>query len=356
MKFASPVNEKPMCRSNLELFRILTMLVIIAHHYVVNSGLLPLVGSSGGITRNDIFLLLFSWGGKTRINCFLLITGYFMCTSEIRWGKYLKLVGQVYFYCGILTVFFICIGYVPPTFEGFLSGTFPAMPVSDAFGPAFLLFYPFIPFLNILLKAMTEKQHTLLLGLCLLIYTVLPSFFNTYVQFNYITWFIILYLLAAHLRLHPRKQYENTAVWGAAMLSSIFLSSTSVLLIAYGNSRGRWNHSPYFFVADCNKILAVVTAVCAFLFFKNLKVPQSRWINACAASTFGVLLIHANSNTMRQWLWEDMLGNSRYYSSDRLVIHGICSVIGVFVVCTILDRVRILLLERPVEKYRKTNY
>lgn len=32
-------------------------------------------------------------------------------------------------------------------------------------------------------------------------------------------------------------------------------------------------------------------------------------IIAIAASTFGVLLIHANSETMRNWLWKDTLDN-----------------------------------------------
>lgn len=33
--------------SNIELFRIITMLVIVAHHFVVNSGLFDILGASG---------------------------------------------------------------------------------------------------------------------------------------------------------------------------------------------------------------------------------------------------------------------------------------------------------------------
>ena len=54
----------------------------------------------------------------------------------------------------------------------------------------------------------------------------------------------------------------------------------------------------YFLVADSNKPRAVLTAVFAFLFFKNLEIGYSKVINIIAASTFGVLLIHANSDTM----------------------------------------------------------
>ncbi len=43
--------------SNLELFRIITMLVIIAHHYVVNSGLTSVIYESESLNVIDYFLL-----------------------------------------------------------------------------------------------------------------------------------------------------------------------------------------------------------------------------------------------------------------------------------------------------------
>ena len=76
--------------SGLELFRILTMMLIIAHHYVVNSGLIDVIFTDP-LNSKYIFLLLFGAWGKTGINCFLLITGYFMCKSEINMKKFLKL-------------------------------------------------------------------------------------------------------------------------------------------------------------------------------------------------------------------------------------------------------------------------
>lgn len=41
--------------SNLELFRIITMVMIVAHHYVANSGLSGLVHEAGKIDFNSIF-------------------------------------------------------------------------------------------------------------------------------------------------------------------------------------------------------------------------------------------------------------------------------------------------------------
>ena len=51
--------------SNIELFRILSMLMIVAHHYVVNSGLMSCIDAQNVLHFQDYFLLLFGWGGKT---------------------------------------------------------------------------------------------------------------------------------------------------------------------------------------------------------------------------------------------------------------------------------------------------
>lgn len=78
--------------SNLELYRIIVMLAIVAHHYVVNSGLMAEINTSGPMAFNSLFLLLYGCWGKVGINCFALITGYFMCQSNITVKKFLKLV------------------------------------------------------------------------------------------------------------------------------------------------------------------------------------------------------------------------------------------------------------------------
>ena len=83
--------------SSLELFRIIAMILIIAHHYVVNSGIqahMALAPSS----PQSLFLYIFGAWGKTGINCFVLITGYFMCKSHISVKKFIKLLGEIMFY------------------------------------------------------------------------------------------------------------------------------------------------------------------------------------------------------------------------------------------------------------------
>ena len=83
--------------TNLELYRVIVMLLILAHHFVVNSGLLNVVMQEPGRIRS-MFVIFFGAWGKTGINCFVLITGFYMCKKKITLKKYLQLLLEVEFY------------------------------------------------------------------------------------------------------------------------------------------------------------------------------------------------------------------------------------------------------------------
>lgn len=104
----------------------------------------------------------------------------------------------------------------------------------------------------------------------------------------------------------------------------------------------------YFFVADSNKILATLTAICLFMFFNSLKIKNSKIINTIAASTFGVFLIHDNCDSMRQWLWTDLFNNREMFYSNLSYIHEIGIPIMVFAACAMIDYIRIHTIEKPV--------
>ena len=299
----------------------------------------------------DYFLLLFGWGGKTGINCFVLITGYFMCTSEITKKKFFKLLGERYFYAVTIWCLFFFTGYEEFSVIEFLKMIFPFFTVADNFTVCFLLFYLLIPFLNKLIHALTEKEHFLLMAWCISVYVILPSFMLANVTFNYITWFCVIYLIAAFIRLYPRRWFDDKKLTGTLMVGFLLLSWFSVIGIAkirriIGIDLG----VGYFFVSDSNKVLALATGISAFLFFKNLRIGYSRTINTVAASTFGVLLIHANSDTMRRWIWKDICNNVGVYQEGNIIIHAIVSVAVIYAVCTIIDMLRIRLIEKPLMK------
>lgn len=69
----------------------------------------------------------------------------------------------------------------------------------------------------------------------------------------------------------------------------------------------------YMLVSGSNTFLALAISICSFMYFKNLKIRYSKLINIIGGSTFGVLCIHANSDTMITWLWRNLLNVSDAY-------------------------------------------
>ena len=90
-------------------------------------------------------------------------------------------------------------------------------------------------------------------------------------------------------------------------------------------------------------------AVSSFLWFKGLGIPYNKWINLVGGSTFGVLLIHANSDAMRTWLWRDLIDCVGHYSLPiiDLVLYSTGTVCIIFTVCILIDRLRIKMVEVP---------
>ncbi len=82
-------------KSNLELLRIICMIMIVAHHYVVHGT----IWYDNTMSLNKYFIQLYGAGGKISVYCFVLISGYFLSTSKSsRWKSLVKLWIQVTFF------------------------------------------------------------------------------------------------------------------------------------------------------------------------------------------------------------------------------------------------------------------
>lgn len=324
------------------------MMFIVAHHYVVNSGVMNLLYEAPA-SANAVFLFLFGMWGKIGINCFVLITGYFMCKSKISIRKFLKLLLEVEFYKIVIYLIFVVSGYEAISVSGIIKAVLPVTAIQTNFTGCFLVFYLCIPFLNILIMNMREKQHLMLVGLVFFIYVFMGTMPKFYVTMNYISWFICLYFIASYIRLYPKELFEKTKFWGNCMAVLVVLCVLSVLCCIWLGAKAD-KQMAYYFVSDSNAFLAVCMGVSSFLFFKNLKIKQSKAINKIASSTFGVLCIHANSDTMRKWLWQTVLNVKGvfYESTSTVILHAVLSVLGIFTICVIIDQIRIKIAEEAV--------
>lgn len=109
----------------------------------------------------------------------------------------------------------------------------PVWGFNSNFVSCFIAFGLTIPFWNILIKNLTEKQHLLLILLQFVIYSLFVQIPDFNVTFNYVSWFGVIYTIASYIRRYPHNVFSNNKVWGIVLIISIVVSMLSVVIIMY---------------------------------------------------------------------------------------------------------------------------
>lgn len=349
------ITKKKERDSNIELYRIIMMLFIIGHHLLTSSSLYTSIQNQfPDFNGKSVYFLIFGAFGKAAINGFVLITGYFMCTSSFTFQKFVKLFAEVLFYNSVITIIFTIAGKnQQPFLTTLIENILPINHIGYSFSSCYLVFFLLIPFLNILIKNMNKKTHGILCLVLIGMFVIWSSLTIFTVIINYVLWFVVLYIIGSYIRLYSNSFFENTKLLVFLFLACFVLSCFTVWLGTYLKSINfsyEKLNDPFLFLADSNKILAFLLGVLSFLIFKNIKVPYSKVINAFSSTTFGVYLIHSNSWFMRNWLWNDVFNVNDIYNSDFFIVYSLFAVFAIFIACAFIDAFRREFLERPFMK------
>ena len=212
-------------QSNFELLRILSIFMIAIFHCALYSGFT----FTQGLDANGLLIKTFWMFGEAGVNLFILISGYFLITSRFRWKKLVLLAAEVWFYCW--TTAFAAFLLTGKAFAGkrdLFMNLFPVVGQRYWFATAYVVLYLLSPFLNIFLRAMDQKTYRRFLGLVLLLYSVIPTFTGLatnstedFLFFNRLIWMMILYSVAAYIRLYPEPWMSN-AKWGGGTERGVF--------------------------------------------------------------------------------------------------------------------------------------
>ena len=287
--------------------------------------------------------------GKAGINCFVLITGYYLCTSRVSLKKFLQLLGEVVFYNIAIYVFLVVFKQHSFSIDSFAETLFITGNNSYQFPASFLMFFFLIPFINILLNNISFIMHSCLICLMLFIYSFRATFPFFFVQFNYVTWFVIIYVVGAYFCLWRDKLPNFLFDWKSMAVISIVMAIIGILSVLFGIEMSKITNDEYawYFLVDSNKILSVLTAVSFFLFFKAIPIPHCRIINILGGSTFGVLLIHNNCMEMTVFIWEK-IHPEKYLFTGKYVLYSIAIILTVYLACSLIDIVFKNLIEKPI--------
>lgn len=335
-------------QSNLELLRIVSMTLIVAHHYSVHGGfILP------EMNFNKAFIQVLSLGGKLGVDCFVLITGYFMIESKFRLEKLVKLWAQIWFYSILFMAIFYGFGITEFNFDTFIRNLMPITYSMYWFATTYLVLYILTLFLNPAVKAMSRKRYLALVGTLGILWSVFPTITNGDFGYSTLGLFILLYLIGGYFRLYPTPwtgRCKSNFLFGIIMYGIIIASAFLVDCLESSIPQLAGFES---YLAGENKITTILCAVGLFLGFKNLKMRYHPWLNRVAASMFSVYLIQEN-NFIHPLIWSKWFKNRLYSWSSDLWIHALVCIVIVIVVCTVIDQIRIYWIERPIlETFRK---
>lgn len=333
------------------------MFIIVIHHYCVNSGITGVNGilSFREYPINTILLQFLSIGGKIGVTGFFIISGFFMVNKPFKVEKLLKFILQIFTWNVIVFLFLhFILGYEYKLNQVILDLT-PIVPyIQESFIGSYFIIFLLSPIINRLISILSKRELIYLLIILISYFSLIPTFTIVSDTWHYVSWGITMYILGAYIKIY-NISFENLKIWG--LIISVLAIWSYILLCDFlgGFFANRWT----FMIGNANKFFIFLSALSLFMIFKNLRIRTNKLINLSASAVFGVLLIHANSNTMRLWLWQDLLQNKIVYSTQTplgFLVHLTLSCIAIYVLCTMMELCRINLIEKPLFEKIQNDY
>lgn len=332
--------------SSLEILRILSMFLIVMHHYSIHGGFNL---NDQSLNLNKLLIQILSLGGKLGVNCFVLVSGYFLIESKFKLKKIFIIIGQVYFYSIGLFFIFVGLGISDFSLNSFIKSVLPITYNAYWFVTVYIVMYILSPYINSFINSLDKESLLKFILICMFLWCIIPTFLVKSPAFSNLAWFITLYSIASYCRLYPNKY---TLKYKLNLYLSLLMYFTTILSVVIfdliGIKVSLFDKYATYFMGG-NKIPIAICSISLFLTFKNLNIRSNKFINTVASTTFGIYLIHENIY-VRPFLWQNILKNNEYFNSKYLIFHAIISIFLVFIICSIIDYLRMKLIEIPLLK------
>ena len=336
--------------SNIELLRIISMILIIMHHFSVH-GCFPFTPD---LTFNKVFLQVFGLGGKAGVVAFVMITGYFMISSSLKLHKFAKLVGQIWFYSIAMLGMAMGLGLDTVTSRNMMLALLPIGAMSW-FAQNFLVLYLLTPIINRVLHWLQHTYYVMLLVVSTVIWFLIPTVLNLWTNvphttfgFKHIFSFVVFYSLGAYIKLYGSHITKKIGIiftaigFVGAFLGDILVDVLAMMDLAYMKQIFYFTQNDYGF-------FQLLLGIGLFIIFLKAKITYRPWINMVASTTFGIYLLHDNRLFLHH-MWDNVLATYQYYDSIVLPLYAIFVVALIFVVGMTVDYVRLAFIEKPVMK------
>ena len=290
----------------IDLLRLVLMALIILGHLFAHTQVrtaFPILSLPGA----------WCWGWQTiclcAVDCFVLITGYFMFRAQWKLSHLLKLWLNIWVYAVGIGCAFTLAGKTSLTPFTLLDMFLPVLRRVWWFMSMYVLLYLFIPFLNQGLRQLTRQQFTYLAMGIVLVFYVSPLFAFFFPPYDPtegmgIIGFVTLYILGAYLAAQNLSLSWKKCLTGL-LINNVCIFASKVLLQhiteIYHLSVGTGLLYHY------NTIFELFNAILLLLLFKQIPWTHgAKWIVGSASSVFAVYLLHEHP-LVREGLWQNGL-------------------------------------------------
>ena len=346
---------RPQARqSNFELLRIIAMIMIIASHLAQHS----LTGNwqilRWPFSLNMVWANLLGTHGQLGVCVFIFISSWFLCRAQgIHIKKLLLINLECLFYSASIFLLLKLSGLELLGVRELLKVLFVPWLEGYWFVLAYFCFYLCVPALQLYSRTVSlDSQGKLLVVLTALI-PVYQGFLDKF-MFGNVGFFIYIYLLCSYLKGSSENFLERHCV-PVFLLCFFFVTggSLAIRLIGHGVALSEVIASQLH--ARMNLLVMIEAAALFYIFKRYVNLGFVWLINEIAKTALGIYIIH------ECWLFnlypgglheggilfEYLLGCGESFLHSRLFpLYYLAVVLGLFVVCSFVEYMRILLFDK----------
>jgi surface polysaccharide O-acyltransferase-like enzyme len=341
-------------KTNIELLRIIAMILIISFHYVYKSNF-----TFEELSVNSFIVKVFYMFGELGVNLFILITGYFMVTGKFSVKKLIYLIIEVNFYYLLSILIGQKLGTIQlTTAKDYMMIFFPTIHARYWFITAYIIVYILSPYLNILIQNMKKKEYQRLLMILLLIWCIIPTIFGVFYNttenmlfYSRLIWLIVMYLVGAYIKLYPIEIFskKRNSILCAILTFACMLVSI-VIIYKFKNIFEKLGTTEIAYFWTPNTMLMFLLSVSIFEIFLNIKMKSIKIVNIIASTTLGIYMIH--DGVLQRYIWDTIFKTTEHLSNNswKIIIDIMIATIIIFIAGTIIDLIRQFIEKITIKK------
>lgn len=331
--FKKNINNKR--NSNIEMLRIISMLLIVAHHFTLHGYEITKLEFS----YNKLILDFFVLGGKVGVNIFIIVSSFYLIDKKYSFEKLLKLIFSVKFYA----IFFLFIGVIVKVrinVIAVLESIFPIIYQLYWFISGYIILYAISPILNISLESLNKEKLKILVVISLIIYSFINVFLGATLFFSSIIWFIILYIITYYIKIYINlNSFNSNKIIVVSLLSYVCIYLSVIIFDILGNRYMVLRQHMLYFAKE-NSIFTVISAFGFFLYFIKRKRFYSKIINYISSGTLAIYMIHENI-FVRPIIYNFLIKNINIVDTKFCIFfyYNIGMVLVTFILCLLFGKI-----------------